>query len=208
MGPSPSSYRKSVKSFLIIFVCCVLFIIANENKQKNNIYYVTNNYIYETNETSATTKQTTTKTTGSTKKQVKKTTEKNDIYSLVLKVTNNYPSVDPYIVLSVIEHESNYIYDATNGEHFGLMQISEYWNRDRIERLNVTDILDPESNIRLGTDILNEFINNYDSIELALMLYNMDHDTAFEMHENGEISHYASSVISRAEEMRELKILE
>lgn len=113
--------------------------------------------------------------------------------------------LDPYLVRSVIWHESGGDASAVNydGSCVGLMQVSTYWNKDRAAKLGVTDFFDPESNIMLGCDILNEFINEKGyAPELALMLYNMNHDKAFELYNKGLVSEYASNVLAHAYQMR------
>lgn len=113
--------------------------------------------------------------------------------------------LDPYLVRSVIWSESRWDISAVNydGSCVGLMQVSTYWNKDRAVKLGVTDFFDPESNIMLGCDILNEFINEkgYEP-ELALMLYNMNHDKAFELYNKGLVSEYATNVLARAYRLR------
>lgn len=113
--------------------------------------------------------------------------------------------LDPYLVRSVIWSESGWDISAVNynGSCVGLMQVSTYWNKDRAAKLGVTDFFDPESNIRLGCDILNEFINEKGyTPELALMLYNMNHDKAFALYKKGQVSSYAQTVLRNADTLR------
>ena len=44
-------------------------------------------------------------------------------------------------------------------ESFGLMQIQPKWHEDRMRRLGVTDLLDPEQNVRVGADLLSEHLS-------------------------------------------------
>ena len=130
-------------------------------------------------------------------------TPEDTINQYVFEVCSSYENIDPYIVQSIIYHESSYNPKATNGYCHGLMQIYEKWHIARMDKLGVTDLYDPKSNIKVGVDILNDYyIYNGESIELALMLYNMNHNTAFEMYATGEVSSYAISVLDMASELR------
>lgn len=125
--------------------------------------------------------------------------EQIDLY--VEDICEDY-GVDPYIVKSIIWHESRYNPNAANGNCVGLMQISTYWNAKRANELGVIDFYDPYSNILIGVDIISDMLNNNNDIKLTLMLYNMDHDTAYSWYSQGKISDYALSVLDRAESLR------
>lgn len=109
--------------------------------------------------------------------------------------------IKPEIVMSIIWHESRYNPKAVNkdGSCVGLMQISKFWHKSRAYELGVEDFFDPAGNILLGVDYLVELIRKYEDINLVLMLYNMEHDDAFELYNQGKTSQYAKSVLERAE---------
>lgn len=116
------------------------------------------------------------------------------VASYVFDICQSYPEVDPYIVLSVIYHESRFIPNVSAGRCVGLMQISTYWHQDRAKRLGVTDFWDPYSNILIGVDLLNELMNMVNGdIYRALTRYNG----------GSGISNYAREVINIANEYRE-----
>ena len=79
----------------------------------------------------------------------------------------------PYaLALAVIEKESgfeNIVGD--DGESSGDMQVQEKWHRNRMERLGVTDLMDPFTNFRVGCDYLAELLDKYPTEE-ALTAYN------------------------------------
>ena len=79
----------------------------------------------------------------------------------------------PYaLALAVIEKESgfeNIVGD--DGESSGYMQVQEKWHRNRMERLGVTDLMDPFTNFRVGCDYLAELLDKYPTEE-ALTAYN------------------------------------
>lgn len=71
--------------------------------------------------------------------------------------------LDPALVIAVIWRESCFQVDAVgdDGQAIGLMQIQPRWHQERMDRLGVTDLADPRSNILVGCDILAEVIGQY-----------------------------------------------
>jgi hypothetical protein len=108
-------------------------------------------------------------------------------------------NIEPNLIKSIIYHESRGNPKAENGDCVGLMQISMRWHADRAEKLGVTDFYDPYSNILLGVDYISELFKQYDDPALVLMLYNMKHDDALKMYNEGRISVYAKSVLAMTE---------
>lgn len=103
------------------------------------------------------------------------------------------------LINSIIWHESRFNPNATNGGCVGLMQICTRWHGPRAQRLGVTNFYDPYGSILIGVDYIHElYKNNGNDYGLALMLYNMDHKSAYELHRNGQLSKYATSVLARA----------
>jgi soluble lytic murein transglycosylase-like protein len=111
-------------------------------------------------------------------------------------------NVDPELVESIIYFKSRYQPNEKTGDCLGLMQVSKRWHMDRAERLGVTDFYDPYSNILLGVDYLSELFNTYHDPALVLMLYNMNHNTAFALYKQGKVSDYARSVLTRMNELK------
>ena len=81
--------------------------------------------------------------------------------------------IDPAVVVAMIATESNFKPGAIGdgGESYGLMQIHPKWHGERMERLGVTDLLNPEQNVTVGMDYLAELLEKY-SLESALTAYN------------------------------------
>lgn len=76
------------------------------------------------------------------------------------------------LALAVIWQETdfrNVIGDG--GESAGYMQVQEKWHRERMERLGVTDLLDPYGNFLVGLDFLAELLEAHDLTD-ALTRYN------------------------------------
>lgn len=111
----------------------------------------------------------------------------------------------PELVQAIIETESNWYPEAWNGDCVGLMQISEKWHQDRMERLGVTDLTDPYDNILVGVDYLAELFRRYEDPAMVLMIYNGD-SRAWKFWETGEMSEYARKILERAAELEGKKL--
>ena len=118
-------------------------------------------------------------------------------WTYIQNVCESY-DVSPYIIASMIYYESSWKSDAENGTCEGLMQISSKWHKDRMQKLNVTDLEVPEQNILIGTDYFNELIKEYKQPELALMKYNGTKN-AEQLYRQGKITDYAKKVLETAE---------
>lgn len=127
--------------------------------------------------------------------------DRQKINGYVQTISSLY-NIDPELVKSIIQQESEYLPRATNGDCLGLMQVSHRWHSKRAADLGINDFYDPYSNILLGVDYLAELFASYKDPSLVLMLYSMDHKTAFKMYSEGKISGYAKTVLARAEVYR------
>ena len=129
--------------------------------------------------------------------------ERDQIDSYISKISLEY-NIDEKLIHSIVWHESRYDSGAANGNCLGLMQVCTTWHTQRAERLGVKDFFDPYGNLLLGIDYLSELMKaNDNDVGLVLMLYNMNHKEAFELHSKGELSWYATSVLKRVEELRQ-----
>lgn len=99
--------------------------------------------------------------------------------------------IDPAVVIAMIATESDFDPDTIGdgGDSYGLMQIQPKWHSERMERLGVTDLLNPLQNVTVGMDYLAELLDKY-SLESALTAYNSGRP--------GE-SEYASKVMAYVE---------
>ena len=125
------------------------------------------------------------------------TEEQIEIHRFARDICKNYEYVTPELAIAVIQKESLYDPEATNGGCVGLMQVSKKYNKYRADDLGVEDFFDPYSNILIGVDFLNELISTYEDTNLALMLYNMKWETAFNLYSQGVISGYAKDVLKK-----------
>ena len=105
----------------------------------------------------------------------------------------------PYgIALGLIEKETHFRNVlGDDGASTGYMQIQEKWHWDRMERLGVTDLFDPEGNFRVGCDFLAELYGKYGDLGVSLTVYNRGHDPGF-------VSDYAYEVLENYAKWQEL----
>ncbi len=61
--------------------------------------------------------------------------------------------IDPFLILSIIKHESSFNKKALNKSAKGLMQVIPYWHKDKIANRNILNIA---TNIEVGTKILKD----------------------------------------------------
>lgn len=104
---------------------------------------------------------------------------------------SDYYGIEPALIIAIIEKESSYNETAIGdgGDSIGIMQVQPRWHIARIDRLGVTDLLNPYENISVGVDILAECIERYDGdIGAALTAYNRGSY-------KGEVSEYAKDVL-------------
>ena len=106
--------------------------------------------------------------------------------------------IDPAVVIAMIECESGYNAWAVgdDGDSVGLMQIQSRWHQARMDKLGCTNLFDPMQNVKVGIDYLAEMLDWYDGdIAKALTAYNRGSYS-------GYISEYATSVLAKAEVIR------
>lgn len=81
--------------------------------------------------------------------------------------------VDPYLLLAVISVESafNPLAESHVGAK-GLMQVMPHMHRERFDAHGgISAALDPQANIRVGADILREYLDRFQTLEAALSAY-------------------------------------
>ena len=106
----------------------------------------------------------------------------SDLTQYTLNLCSQY-GVDSSVIFSVMYHESHFNAGATSGKGAqGLMQIIPRYSASRMEKLGVTNLYDPASNILVGIDLLAEYYHTYGSWNQALTAYrtgNAGNDSAY-----------------------------
>lgn len=111
------------------------------------------------------------------------------------------------LILAMIEQESGYRCDCIgdDGKSIGYMQIMQKWHKERMDKVGVTDLMNPYQNIYIGVDYMKELIDRYGTIQDALAAYNYGEKEAEEkLWSNGEyVYSYNENIISRMKEIEE-----
>lgn len=114
-------------------------------------------------------------------------------------------SIDADLLRAIVFVESDYKIDCTgtSGDK-GLCQIVEHFHMGRMEKLNITDIYEPYSNILLCADFIAELKSSKygGDIYFVLMAYNMGLSGATKHYEDGRISEYAYKVMDKYENLK------
>ncbi len=127
-----------------------------------------------------------------------------ELQDYIFDICEEY-GVDPELIVSMIFHESNFdsavIGENDSGYSYGLMQIMPRWNYDRMDRLGCLDLLNPYQNVRVGVDLLAEYIQKGYGIEWALMAYNGGPSYANRKAAEGVVSGYATRIMDDAKSL-------
>lgn len=107
----------------------------------------------------------------------------------------------PELLIAMIETESSGNTDAENGDCKGLMQISDRWHKERMNKLGVADIYDSYGNILVGADYLHELFEKYEDVGMVLMVYNGDSKAKKYWNGTAELSEYAEKILDRSAEL-------
>ena len=114
-------------------------------------------------------------------------------------------NICPELIEAVIEQESDWEPNAYNPDSgcIGLMQINPRRHKERMDKLGVTDLTDPEENILVGVDYIAELFHRYGDVYAVLMVYNAgDSDTyGLGAWKGGRSSDYALEVAERSAEL-------
>lgn len=131
-----------------------------------------------------------------------------DLQTHIINLCKDY-GVEPKIIIAMIERESNYKPNAIgdSGDSLGLMQVQPKWHKKRMNKLGVTDLLDPYQNVKVGIDIFAEKANKYSTTEEALTVYNAGDNGAYNLYFSKGIkaNQYALDIIKIANNLTLLK---
>ena len=125
------------------------------------------------------------------KNQVIKKIYKKDYSEYVSKYSQQY-NVEENLIYAIIKAESNFKANAISHQNAkGLMQLMEPTAKDVAKRFGIelTDdnILEPETNINIGTKYISTLLDKYGSVEVALAAYNAGSGNVDKWIQNGTI---------------------
>ena len=123
---------------------------------------------------------------------------KKEYSEYVTKYSQEY-NVDENLIYALIKAESNFQADAVSNKNaLGLMQLmpstaEEVANKNGIE-LTEENILEPDTNINIGTKYISTLLEKYECVEIALAAYNAGIGNVNKWIENGIIKSDGSDI--------------
>lgn len=112
-------------------------------------------------------------------------------------------NICPELLQAVAWHESSYREDAENDGCSGLMQVAGRWHGDRMARLQVTDLYDPESNMLVAADYLAELFAQYEDLGMVLMVYSGDSGAEAFARSGQGLSEYAQEIMEHTYQLEQ-----
>ena len=108
-------------------------------------------------------------------------------------------SISPEFMQAVFWAESRYNPQAINraGTCFGLGQIKESCHRERMERLGVSSLFDPDGNTAVSCDYFRELFEKYEDPAIVLGFYHGEPDAIWKA-ETGNLSSYTKGILQMA----------
>lgn len=106
-------------------------------------------------------------------------------------------NICPELLQSIAFQESRFQADAQNGGCTGLMQVNPAWHEDRMRELGVTDLYNPEQNMEVAADYLQELFEKYEDVGTVLMVYHGESGAVSKI----EPSRYADEILTRSAEL-------
>lgn len=107
----------------------------------------------------------------------------------------------PEFLQAIAWQESSWQPDASAGGCEGLMQVAASWHSDRMVRLGVTDLYEPEGNMLVAADYLAELFERWEDPAMVLMVYNGDSRAQHYWETGEEISEYALQILEMSEQL-------
>ena len=106
-------------------------------------------------------------------------------------------NICPELLQSIAFQESRFQADTQNEGCTGLMQVNPAWHEDRMRELGVTDLYNPEQNMEVAADYLQELFEKYEDVGTVLMVYHGESGAVSKI----EPSRYADEILTRSAEL-------
>lgn len=113
-------------------------------------------------------------------------------------------SLCPEMLQAIAWQESRYDETAEADGCIGLMQVAERWHQDRMARLQVADLHDPEGNMLVAADYLAELFAEYEDPGMVLMVYSGDSGAEGFSQSGQGLSAYAQEIMEQASMLERL----
>lgn len=126
-----------------------------------------------------------------------------ELQEYTLEVCKEFDFARPEIIFAMMKTESDFNTEAISiTSDYGLMQINPVnlgWLNTQI---GITDLLDPKQNIKAGIYMIDQLMDKYQSMPMALMAYNLGEYGALEYWNAGIFhSDYSDSVMTNLQEI-------
>lgn len=101
---------------------------------------------------------------------------KKELLSMIDRTAREY-GLDPEVMKGIawVETRFNSKLIGDNGESFGLFQIQPKWHKKRMDKLGITDLMNPQSNTIVACNYMRELLNRYGNYKEAIIAYNAGH---------------------------------
>lgn len=123
--------------------------------------------------------------------------KEEQVVELTEEIGEEY-GICPELLQAIAWKESRYDEMAESSGCIGLMQVSERWHIERMERLGASDLYDPEENMRVAADYLAELFAQYEDAGMALMAYSGDSGAEGYAATGRGLSVYAEEILEHA----------
>ena len=113
----------------------------------------------------------------------------------------------PELLEAIAWHESRFIPDVKNGNHFGMMQVNVKIHKDRIKKYGwaADDMLDPYKNIVVAADYLSELFEMFEGDDYSVLLhYSGGWKAVRNYTKYGIITEYVEEILTRSEEYEQI----
>lgn len=121
------------------------------------------------------------------------------IFEISNEIGKEY-NICPELLQAIAFQESRFQADARNGGCTGLMQVNPAWHEDRMRMLGVTNLYDPEQNMEVAADYLQELFGRYEDVGTVLMVYHGEAGAVDKI----EASQYADEILERSAALERL----
>lgn len=128
--------------------------------------------------------------------------DSEEYIEIIEDVAEDY-SICPELIQALMERESNATATAERAGCVGLLQINRNVHKKRMKALGVTDLKDPEQNIKVGCDLLDDLFDMYEDPAMVLDAYH-GNLKSMSFYESGKITKYAQGILNRSEELERL----
>lgn len=109
-------------------------------------------------------------------------------------------NICPELIQAICWQESRFQADVESGGCVGIMQVAPKWHKERMNRLEATDLMDIRQNMTVAVDYLSDMVRDEEDLEEVLMRYHGE-SRIDEKLASGEMSAYVESILTLSAEL-------